>query len=438
MTPDTIQRLRLLYSDSNWYEKNAAARLARRELDTSRTEDTAADLFDSILKPVLQLVRRKASEALIEKGSLTKNEVPLTEVPSNDDELPIKTLQLDFGSIRSFRSAEELRNEQAKHPEFQWPRRAADQLKRKELLILDLKRVNLRVEFADGVEFKIPIKGTPVPLAIEIGSNLEEGEAGKKGAEKDGSIELDIGHLRLWWDRAAMDLSVAFMEIPFFNPNLDIAVEVQGRDLGINIKRGGLIEYLVTSVLSNYGPCAVKFQNASCVNKVWGSLLKFALKKALGAAGIDKNADKEGAGTPLKISLKPKPAPELGSPDDVINECNTLKEMAEAVLQVDDDELDCEEGRREELIKAMADAELQLAKLEKVVMSRQERFAKAAKARMAKLDGGCLKCLQKPEVQEEIKEAEQAVAAAEKAADVAAATAQASAAAEEAAEEEKK
>ena len=79
----------------------------------------------------------------------------LTEVPSNDDELPIKTLQLDFGSIRSFRSAEELRNEQAKHPEFQWPRRAAEQLKRKELLILDLKRVNLRVEFADGVEFKI-------------------------------------------------------------------------------------------------------------------------------------------------------------------------------------------------------------------------------------------------------------------------------------------
>ena len=83
------------------------------------------------------------------------DEEPITEVSENDDELPLKMIKLDFGSIRTFRSAEELRAEQAKYPDFQWPRRAAEQLKRKELLIIDLKRVNLRVEFADGVEFKL-------------------------------------------------------------------------------------------------------------------------------------------------------------------------------------------------------------------------------------------------------------------------------------------
>ena len=224
VTADTIQRLRLLYSDSDWYEKNPKARWQGHELDPGRTEDTAADLFDSILVPVLNLVRRKICQALVEKGQLTMNEEVMESISDNDDELPMKLLKVDFGAIRTFRSAEELAVEQKKHPDFDWPRRAAQQIKRKELLILDLKRVNIRVEFADGVEFKIPIPGAPVPLAIEVGSNLEEGEKGKTGLEKDGSIELDVGHLRLWWDRPAMELSVAFMEIPFFSPNLDVGV----------------------------------------------------------------------------------------------------------------------------------------------------------------------------------------------------------------------
>ena len=86
MSPDMIQRLRLLYSDSNWYDKIPAARFMRHDLDVNRTEDTAADLFDSILTPVLQLVRRKISETLVEKGQLTKGVAspapqPLPRIP---------------------------------------------------------------------------------------------------------------------------------------------------------------------------------------------------------------------------------------------------------------------------------------------------------------------------------------------------------------------
>ena len=108
---------------------------------------------------------------------------------------------------------------------------------------------------------------------------------------------------------------------------------------------------MVTSVLSNYGPGSVKFQNASCINKVWGSLLQLVLKKALGGAGVDKNADKEGEGMPLKISMKPKPKPELGTPEDVVNECKALKEMADVVVELDDREIDTDEGRRYEIIQ---------------------------------------------------------------------------------------
>ena len=165
LTGDRIARLRELYADAKWYEndKRALGNIPRTA-DPERTEDTAADLFDSILEPVLALVKRKISQVLVEKGNLTKKEQPLTELSENDSDLPIKLLELDFGAIRSFRSAKELHAEQRRHPNFEWPRRAAEQLERKELLILDLRGVKLRVEFADGVEFKLPIKNPLLPL----------------------------------------------------------------------------------------------------------------------------------------------------------------------------------------------------------------------------------------------------------------------------------
>ena len=96
LTGDRIARLRELYADAKWYEhdKRALGNVPRAA-DPERTEDAAADLFDSILQPVLALVQRKLSQALVEKGNLTKNELPLTQLSENDSELPIKLLDLE-------------------------------------------------------------------------------------------------------------------------------------------------------------------------------------------------------------------------------------------------------------------------------------------------------------------------------------------------------
>eukprot|EP00966_Prymnesium_polylepis_P041223 956430-Prymnesium_polylepis.1 len=54
-----------------------------------------------------------------------------------------------------------------------------------------------------------------------------------------------------------------------------------------------------------------------------------ALKKALGSAGVDRNAHKEGEGVPLRLALAPRAKPTLGTADDVITECGAIQELAE-------------------------------------------------------------------------------------------------------------
>mmetsp|Transcript_18492 Transcript_18492/g.27938 ORF Transcript_18492/g.27938 Transcript_18492/m.27938 type:complete len:399 (-) Transcript_18492:79-1275(-) len=310
-------------------------------------QSSISSLLRTVIPNLLPVIRRVVSRRLIEKGIVLYYEEPVPpvfDVDMPDEDLPLRPLKMHVKDVKLV-SAETLRADMKKYPEFGWPEKDrfeelmdAGPEKEPGMVVLDLVKVDLTIRLAKGIEVVVPVKkfGMKVDLELGYGGKVEEGWLRFKGPL-----------MRVWYVLETNKLYVSFMERPDIIPHINVnADRGKGDFLSMDFTESSTaLDDALERVLCEFGPGLSgpsdsggkkKRLNSEDGETSW-------LGDSLGGFIVEilkRKGAKVQPGTPVEIDLT----------DKLTNICNVLvgKPRASATIKMKIEQLNKELEKAEE------------------------------------------------------------------------------------------
>ena len=315
--------------------------------NNNKTDDSStAALISAIVPIVIPLVRKVASQQLINEKMVLKDEKLVEKLDKKN--LPLGPITFRLGDINVL-SSETLIKDMTSMPEFSWPEKE----RLSELMefvpgigcgmvALDMADVEIRLEFGDGIELSLPVDG---PLGLKC--NLEVGSGGSIDVAW---FQLQVPKVRLWFVVETQKLYVAFLGRPEVLPNIHVNAD-RGKGDFIDMEfteHGTSLDDVVERVLIGFGPRSLmkdedEDDKKKKVERSWvGDALGRAISNAVGTfAGVGNNRPlevelQEAIESSLDIAMgKPRPIDEIKADMKILEA--ELKAAQEEVANEEED-----------------------------------------------------------------------------------------------------